>query len=823
MPRDTLVDFFADLSATDGEFLVYDNGYRPLSFSYREAAAMARAFALRLRGAGIRKGDKVLIWSENRPGWVGALWGSILDGVILVPLDYRVSGDFLLRVAKLVEAKALVIGDEVVRADAFTAPVWRVAEIEQQSAATLDPIVTAAPDETVEIVFTSGATGEPKGVIITHRNLLANMLPVEREIQKYKKYGRPFFPLRFLNLLPLSHLFGQAMATYMPPMLAGVIIFMKSLDPGDIIRQVHSRRISVLVCVPKMLEVLRGYVTSRFPETTRPYKPGRWWVQWWRYRRVHRAFGFKFWTFIAGAAPLDSELEQFWLRLGFLVIQGYGLTETAPVVTVNHPFHSRKGTVGKPIQGVEVKIADDGEILVRGPNVTSGYYQGSKGSSKLPDSKLADGWLHTGDLGELAPDGSLLVHGRKKDVIVTSEGLNVYPEDVERVLEKVAGVNEAAVVGPDRVHAILVLAPGTNPEEIINAANQQLEEHQRIRTVNVWPGESLPRTEGTRKLKRAQIREWLASGASKEAVPESAAEAGTVLQLLRKLAPGRNITPDTTLEDLGLSSLERVELMSGIEQQLGGARDEAALTGARRVSDLLNIPLAPQEPTENFPRWSRTLPARILRRLFLPGVVFPLAYYYARLKVHGREHLAGIRGPVIFAANHLSYMDAPVIMMALPKPLRYGVAPAMSKEFFAAFFHPTGRKFGERFRRGLEYYLAALVFNGVALPQRESGVGGFMRYAGELTADGWSILIFPEGKITEGQIEPFQPGVALLASRLNLPIVPVRIRGLEKVLPRTARWATPGRVEITFGPLLQLPAGDWRNQAHLVQEAVEKL
>ena len=264
MPRDTLVDFFADLSSIEGEFLVYDNGYRPQSFRYREVAGMARAFALRLRSAGIRKGDRILVWSENRPGWIAALWGCILDGVVLAPLDYRVSGDFLLRVAKLVDAKALLIGDEVSRPESFAAPVWHLSEIEQQSAETFEPIAHAAPDDTVQIVFTSGATAEPKGVVITHRNLLANMVPVEREIGKYKKYGRPFFPLRFLNLLPLSHLFGQSMATYMPPMLAGVVIFMRSLDPGEIVRQVHSRRVSVLVSVPKMLEVLRGYVTNGF-------------------------------------------------------------------------------------------------------------------------------------------------------------------------------------------------------------------------------------------------------------------------------------------------------------------------------------------------------------------------------------------------------------------------------------------------------------------------------------------------------------------------------------------------------------------------------
>ena len=818
MPRDTLVDFFADLSSIEGEFLVYDNGYRPQSFRYREIAGMARAVALRLRASGIRKGDKVLVWSENRPGWIGALWGCILDGIVLAPLDYRVSAEFLLRVAKLVDAKALLIGDAVSPPADFSAPVWHLAEIEQQFAETLDRIVDVAPDDTVQIVFTSGATAEPKGVVITHRNLLANMLPVEREIDKYKKYGRPFFPLRFLNLLPLSHLFGQSMATYMPPMLAGVVIFMRSFEPGEIVRQIHGRRVSVLVCVPKMLDVLRGYVTSQFPETADPSIRGPWWVQWWRYRSVHRALGFKFWAFVVGAAPLDAELEQFWSRLGFLVIQGYGLTETAPIVTLNHPFHAQKGTVGKPIAGVEVKIAPDGEILVRGPNVSSGYYHAA---APTASRALDDGWLHTGDLGGLAPDGSLIVHGRKKEVIVTPEGLNVYPEDVERVLEKIPGVKEAAVVGPDRVHAVLVTEPGTNSEEVANAANQKLEDHQRIRSVHVWPGESLPRTEGTGKLKRVQIREWLDGG-----TPELAASTrpGGVLELLQKLAPGRKISPETTLADLGLSSLERVELMSGIEQQLGGARDEAALAGARRVSDLLNIPPAPQQSPGDYPRWSRSPGARLWRRLILPMLVFPLARYYARIEVHGREHLSGLRGPVIFASNHQSYMDAPVIMAALPRPLRYCLAPAMSKEFFDAHFHPAGRPLRLRLVRSLQYYLGALSFNAFPLPQRQSGVGGAMRYAGELAASGWSILIFPEGEMTDqGEIKPFQPGVALMASRLSLPIVPVRLRGLDKVLHRKARWATPGSVQITFGPAIRLPAGDWRDLARQVQDAVERL
>jgi long-chain acyl-CoA synthetase len=816
MVRNTLIDFFTDVSAFRGTAIVFDDGLRPRSFSYRQMAGMARAFALRLRAEGIVKGDKILIWSENRPGWIAALWGSILEGVILVPLDYRASEDFLHRVAKITDAKALLIGQEVSAPVEFERRVWQLTEIEEEFTETLDMHATVEPGDTVEIVFTSGATAEPKGVVITHRNLLANMVPVEREIQKYKKYGRPFFPIRFLDLLPLSHLFGQAMAAYIPPMLSGVVVFLKNLDPGSIIRQIHDRRISVVICVPKMLEVLRSHTASRFPEAAKPAGQGAWWVRWWRYRRVHRAFGLKFWAFVVGAAPLSSDLEEYWSRLGFLVIQGYGLTETAPIVTLNHPFHARRGTVGKPIAGVEVKIAPDGEILVRGPNVTSGYYQ----SSGAVADAFEDGWLHTGDLGEIAEDRSLIVRGRKKDLIVSPEGLNIYPEDIEKVLEEMPGVKEAAVVGPDRVHAVLVLQPGANQDQIVNAANQKLAEHQRIRSVDVWQGDSLPRTEGTAKLKRSAIRESL----NGKPPPRAPAGEGGVIGLLRKYAPGRAITPEMTLEELGLSSLERVELMSGIEQLSGGARDEGAFAGAKHVSDLLNLPAAPERTTEDYPRWSRSLAARTWRHILLPTIVFPLTRFYARLTIQGLEHFEELNGPLILASNHQSHMDTPVILGTLPAHLRYRLAPAMSKEFFEAHFHPEGRPLGERFVRSLQYYLAVLCFNAFPLPQRESGVGEALRYAGELAANGWSILIFPEGARTDqGEILPFQPGVALIASRLSLPVVPVRLRGLEEVLHKTARWATRGSVQVTFGAPMKLESRDWREFARQVQDAVEHL
>ncbi|MGH9664976.1 MAG: AMP-binding protein, partial [Bryobacteraceae bacterium] len=439
---------------------------------------------------------------------------------VAVPIDYRSSQDFLLRIQRTVASRLLLIGEEVEPpSPAADFAVWRLSGIEWDGAP--QSPVNAAADDIAEIIFTSGATAEPKGVLIRHRNVLANIVPVEREVHKYRRWGRPFFPIRFLNLLPLSHLFGQAMATFIPPMLPGVVVFMRGYNPAEILRQIRLRRVSVLVSVPKILEVLRDHIVRLFPELTGISPDNSHWLRrWWRYRKVHRLFGWKFWTFVVGAAPLAPEVEEFWSRLGFLVIQGYGLTETAPIVTLNHPFHTRKGTVGTPIAGVQVRVAGDGEILVRGENVTSGYFN-SPDAVEFEPGEGGEKWFHTGDIGALDDEGRLIIRGRKKEMIVTPEGLNVFPEDVERVLSAIAGVKDCAVVGSDRPHAVLVLEPGADSGDIVRQANEKLEDHQRIRGVSVWPSPELPRTEGTRKLKRAEIRRWVEQG---EPAPAAAAQ-----------------------------------------------------------------------------------------------------------------------------------------------------------------------------------------------------------------------------------------------------------------------------------------------------------
>ncbi|HTA44188.1 MAG TPA: AMP-binding protein [Bryobacteraceae bacterium] len=814
----SLAAFFAIWRRNSGGFLHYEGGLAASHLTYQRTASLAVAFAERLRTAGIGRGERVLIWSENRPEWVVALWGCLLEGVIAVPIDFRSSVAVVARIAAIVTARALLVGEAVQPPAASAYPVWPVRELLRAAAPGDNSFPPAAPDEIAEILFTSGATGAPKGVTITHRNILANLKPIDQEIEKYRRYMGPFAPIRFLNMLPLSHMFGQTMAALIPPIIAGEVYFMTGYSPRDAGHLIRKRRISVLVCVPQMLELLRDYVLQLAPEAGSPPRSSKWYWRWWQYRRVHRRFGWKFWAFVVGAAPLDPALEEFWGKLGYIVIQGYGLTETAPVATLNHPFHSRKGTVGKAIGGVEIRIAPDGEVLLRGENVTPGYF----GEGSLRD---AEGWLHTGDIGELDSEKRLRILGRKKEMIVSPDGLNVFPEDVERVLNTVHGVRESAVVpakqgAREQVHAVLVLEPGADAEAIVSEANRGLETHQRIRSFSVWPQPSLPRTSGTNKLKRVEIAAT-AAGSVKNGPGEGE---NTIADIVGRFSSGRKIDANSSLDDLALSSLDRIQLMMELEQRTGSAIDESQFATARTVADLARIKPAAAEESFEFPEWNRTAPARWLRRIALPGLILPLARLFAWIKPEGLENLRGIEPPVIFASNHQSHFDVPSILWAMPARWRYRTVPAMAKEFFNAHFHPRAYPLHKRFTNGLNYVLACLVFNAFPLPQRESGTREALRYAGSLAADGNCILIFPEGKRTNaGELLPFQPGVGMLASRLHLPVVPVRLEGLERVLHKDANFPTPGLAKVKFGPALRLEGEDYPVLAKQIEEAVRAL
>ena len=856
MRYETLTDFFSQLASNSGDYITYDSGYRSKTFSYSEVAGSAREFALRLRDKNIKKCDKVVIWSENRPEWVIAFWGCLLTGAVVVPIDYQSSPDFLKKVISIVEAPLLLVGEET------TPPsldreieVWSLSDIAlpggsapSESIEYHDDTVTCGVDaggdvqstcrvvreDVAEIIFTSGATAEPKGVVLTHGNILANLTPIENEAAKFHKYLRLFLPVRFLILPPLSHLFGQVMALFIVPMIGGTIVFMHGYNPFEIVRQIRSRRISVLVSVPKMLDVLRTHLVSQKLLVSnladRSLHIARRWLKHWR---VHRLFGLKFWSFIVGAAPLDSELEEFWSRLGFVVIQGYGLTESAPIVTFNNPLKISRGSVGKVIPGVEMKIAPDGEILIRGETVTQGYFK----APTETEEAFEGGWFHTGDIGSFDEQGNLYIRGRKKEIIVTPEGMNVFPEDVEHVLNGLPGVRESAVIGAradgeERVHAIVV-PDRTSPEYkdiidfegLMRAANSSLADHQKIRGITEWPGERLPRTEGTQKLKRREVKKWYESGKRGYEVYDARDSIASIIERVY----GDKITDRAeSIEELGLSSLERVELLMEIEDRFQTHLDEERFTQARDVSELRrlieNSQIRPVVEPEEFPSWNRRWIARVFRRLSLATWVLPISGIFAWVRVDGMENLNSVEGPVIFASNHQSSLDVPVILRSLPSHRRYNVAPAMGKEFFRAHFHPKEHTRWEWFVKSIEYYLASLLFNTFPIPQRETGTRQTLRYIGELVDEGNSILIFPEGERTDkGEIREFQPGVGMIASMLGIPVVPVYLEGVYRVLHRSWTFPRPGRVRAVFGPPLHLQGKNYQLLARDVERAVRQL
>src|ERR1700683_4604324 len=457
MARESLVEFFPEYArqGSDTAF-IHHRGYRIQRWTYSRVAADARRFARELEARGIGKGDAVLLWAENSPEWAVVFWGCLLRGAVVVPIDRISTAEFSSRVAQQVNAKLLVYSETLTSDLAIPRlSIDAISEIIASHSDTPYPSSQLSRQDILEIVFTSGTTAEPRGVVITHGNVLANIEPLEREIKKYLRYERIFHPLRFLNLLPLSHIFGQILALFIAPILGANTIFRESLKPVELLETIHRERVSVLIAVPRLIESLEREIERQMEAEGRLEKfkkdlaasgNGHFLLRWWRFRRIHHQLGWKFWAFICGGAALPAPTETFWNRLGYAVIQGYGLTETTSLISLNHPFRSDKGSLGKLFPGMEMKGDATGEILVRGENIAAGYWSGPQ----LQPVVGEDGWFHTGDLAQVDQQGRLFFKGRQKNVIVTPAGMKVYPQDLERALREQPGVKESVVIGLER-------------------------------------------------------------------------------------------------------------------------------------------------------------------------------------------------------------------------------------------------------------------------------------------------------------------------------------------------------------------------------------
>jgi len=816
--------------------IVSRKGLRQRSTSYGNLAKLAGRFAAELNARGIQKGDRVLIWGENGAEWVAAFFGCILLGVIAVPLDASGSATFAQRVYQEVTPKLVTGGREQLVLLQAEAPVITFEDFPE--ALRLPPmgrpIITLEESDPLQIVFTSGTTGEPKGVVHTHRNILASLRPIEREMQKYLKYERIFHPLRFLHTLPLSHVFGQFMGIWIPALLAAEVHFESRLIPGDLIETIHEERISVLATVPRVLEILARHLSDRFADLEARTKAAEGlsaWRRWWIFRDVHRALGFKFWAVVCGGATLPAHIEQFWRTLGLVVVQGYGMTETAALVSLNHPFHPAQGSIGKVLPGREIRLTDEGEILVRGETVSKATWEQGRLQSNTSE------WLATGDLATVDESGNLKFRGRKKEVIVTASGLNIYPDDLEAALLrqpeiKAAAVVEAAGSQGSEPLAALVLRTPADPAAAVRAANRELAEYQHIRRWTVWPDSDLPRT-STGKIMHNAVAAALRITAPEDggALRPAGASSGTLASLIQRIT-GEDIAalPDSAFlsEDLHLDSLGRVELQSALENQLGQRLDDKAyqqirtlgeLRGLMTLADVSTAKQAIQPREEDvYPVWPWTRLMSSIRILFIETVMRPLVALLANPGVVWNldEELSS---PVLMVANHVTVFDVPLILYSLPQRARHRVAVAMAAEMLQDWRH--ARRQGNFFLNLLapiHYFLVTGLFNVFPLPQTADFRKSFA-HAGRAMDGGFHVLAFPEGRRTpDGLMHPFQGGAGILWKELRTKALPIYLGGLG-----AHRWFHSG-ISIRIGrPLLIESTLQAVDATRVLEQAVRQL
>jgi long-chain acyl-CoA synthetase len=543
MTASTIPDLLVEAAARYGPrpALAIRRGLRTERWSYRDLLAGSRAAAARISAAGVGPGDQVLAIAPNCPELVIGMFGVWLAGGVLVPIDLRTSPDVIERIREQTEPKlAIGVGsiegadgvpllrlDDLALAPREALPTWEreqgpPAEIAQRpllpegegwgegsSTDRQPPNHPTPPDPLAEIVFTSGTTGAPKGVMLTHGNILANV-----------QAARETLPIRvgerLLSLLPLSHMMEQTAGLLTALASGATVFYATSRRSTALMAAMQRHRIGLLVCVPEVLKLMLAgierevdragrraqwrlllAVADRMPMAVRPLL----------FRPVHARLGGRLRLILCGGAALDAELWRTWERLGVRVIQGYGATECAPIVTSNRLERRLPGSVGWPVRGVEIRLASDGEVLVRGPNVTPGYWQAEAATREA----FEDGWYRGGDLGRIGKAGELYLLGRKKEMIVLPDGRNVFPQDVEDVLKRDAAVRDCVVLGTPRsgggeeVHAVVI--PAAEPKEAraaVRRANGRLGPHEQVTGVSIWTESDFPRTPSL-KVKRREV------------------------------------------------------------------------------------------------------------------------------------------------------------------------------------------------------------------------------------------------------------------------------------------------------------------------------
>jgi long-chain acyl-CoA synthetase len=807
--------------------LVIRRGMSDERWTYTTLVERSKQVAHKLRAQGLVAGDRVLTWAPNDPWLVAAYFGAWRLGAAIVPLDLRMQTDVAIRIGSRSRPSMLLVGDGVddAAAKALGVPMIPVGPegligSSEDAAADLPRV---DPGAVAEILFTSGTTSDPKGVVLSH----AQILHTTRVIAQT---GRGSGPERALGIIPLSHMYGQTVPLLMGLLTGSTLVFLHALSPKAITATMRRERVSAVTLVPQLMELLLSGIESEARRSGRianlerarsvaRYLPFR--LRRILFRSVHEALGGHLSIISSGGARLDPELQQSWELMGVLVVQGYGTTECA-AISAHSRTSRRPGTVGSALAGLTIRIADDSELLVAGPNVMTGYWDAPEATAEAIDK---DGWYHTGDAAAINGDGEIVILGRTRDRIALPNGLNVYPEDVEAALVETDGLRAAVVfeLTPGRLAAALLAIDSDTPDDELDAAvkvaNTKLGAHQKVTAWRRWPSDDFPRTH-TLKIRRGQVEAWYrdadppgATGPARgaEAIPgaePTPRPSGTVtfaalVEIIGTLlgesrATRARLTPETTITSLELDSLDTVTLALRIDEAFEAPLSDDEVSDATDVAGLHGLVASrqgqpPAAPPSN---WAFSRPARFVRRVLDATLLHWLLDIVARPVVTGLENFEGIEGPVLITPNHESHLDAPTVRAALPPGRRDRTAIAAAADTFF-----DGNPLGPVVALGL----GALPFG------RTSDVRASLERVADLVNDGWNVMIFPEGtRARDGQVAAMRSGIGLLATDLGVPVVPVHIEGAWEILPPGAnlpRRRGGGRVRIRFGAPIHIEQG----------------
>lgn len=850
------------------------------SFTYAETRKMAESLGRWLAENQFAEGARCAIFAENHPRWVVAFLGVIAAGCTAVPLDTAFHAD---QVAKLLkdsgatllfsDVKHLATAQQAI-ADlpvkiVITNPAEGNVEKTESVSSDLDRIFSAgagsfAPRTVDEqslasLLYTSGTTADPKGVMLTHANLLG-------EVNAVSGWAEIGDNDAILGVLPLFHVLSQ-MANLLLPLTKGArAVYLETLNTTELIRALSEREITAFAVVPQFFYLIHERI---FKEVAKRGRAARFIfhslmrlnhvsrklginIGPFFFAKVHGIFGRKMRYLVTGGSRFDPKIGRDFYALGIDVLQAYGLTETTGGAFVNSPRNNVIGSVGKPLRGVEGKIINAqtqesgpaaGEIAIRGPLIMKGYWNRPDATAEV----LKDGWLHTGDLGYFDEHGNLFITGRQKEVIVLSNGKNVYPEEIETHYLQSPFIKEICVLGlegrpgdptSERLHAVIVPDFETlrarkivNAKEVIRfdieGLSAQIASTKRISSYEIWQ-EELPRTT-TRKIKRFEVakrvRAQQAGGqnnqnegagipAQKPLTVEETAwlDSPHVQHAIRIILDfARNkpelIRPDNNLElDLGLDSMQRVELLVALEQEFGGNLEESQLAGIYTVRELVDAVLqnaSVQKSSETqFAGWDAILkedptnpdvlaltqPRPIAERFWfaasrIAGLFFRVAF---RLQVQGLEKLPA-KGPFILSSNHQSYIDPVALISILPW-----------RHFRNSFAVGTSEIFGSGFMRHLARWLRIVVLDPDAnlVPAMRAGAFGLRH--------GRILILYPEGERSiDGVPKTFKKGAAILSIHTQVPIIPIAINGFYDAWPRGKSFQKFSHLKISFGdPIL---------------------